>query len=317
MWARTARWAPALLCLPCARGSSFRGHKTHPQPIKCDPTPCVPVWSIGCYNVLCSTYAVKWGEREGVGPDGNTNWNVRWPAIRSILENAAWDIICLQEVEHSDANEIITDLGNAYTSHYFKHTKRPPDGLLIAIRSSMFTLSESRELQHNGVAFGCMDLEHVSSGCKVCVVTSHCRGRNKEQLAALAAFADENVDADVTIITGDFNEDFRSDDSLDGVRCPFPSGDSGEYITMQREAGLPPLSRPPHKQAEDQKSGKGKIDWIFVRGRAQQCSVQLFRDEASHRAIIDSHAPCLATGQWPSDHGAEAFSVRVLRKDKA
>lgn len=33
---------------------------------------------------------------------------------------------------------------------------------------------------------------------------------------------------------------------------------------------------------------------------------ELFVDEASRRAIIESHKDCAATGQWPSDHGCSS-----------
>ena len=52
--------------------------------------------------------------------------------------------------------------------------------------------------------------------------------------------------------------------SIPVVACPLP----GRWETLLREeenSDLPKFSRPPHKQAEDQKSGKGKVDWIFVR----------------------------------------------------
>ena len=69
-----------------------------------------------------------------------------------------------------------------------------------------------------------------------------------------------------------------------------------------RKSG-PQVSRPPHKQLPDQKSGKGKVDYIFARG------ARLERDAASRRAVLLSHAPCGETGEWPSDHGVEAATA--------
>lgn len=279
----------------------------------------LPSISVGCYNVLCSTYAVKWGEREGVGPTGASNWSARWPAMRGIIALARWDVVCLQEVEHTDAEEIASGLGDGYTTFYFKHERRPPDGLMIAVRTEAFHSEVvPNELQHNGVAFGCVDLRHRASGRKVRVVTAHCRGGNAPQLDALAGFAEGGrQEPDVTVVAGDFNEDFSSLDRKE-VRCPFPEGRAGSYTTLPRKEGLPMLSRPPHKQGEDQKSGKGKIDWIFVSGNKRSGSaVELFRDPASRLAILSSHATCTATEQWPSDHGAEALSIRLLPLAKA
>merc|ERR1712160_101122 len=112
---------------------------------------------------------------------------------------------------------------------------------------------------------------------------------------------------DVTVITGDFNEDFTCDDNSSACVCPFPDGPRGNYATLMRGDWLR-FSRPANKQEEGQSSGKGKIDWIFVRP-SQQYSLEFVRDPASKTAMEESHRPCAATGEWPSDHGVEAFSV--------
>lgn len=298
-------------------------------------------FSVGCYNVLCPTYAIKWNEREGKDAAGESNWDLRWPVMQGIISRACWDVLCLQEVEHDLVPAIVGAIAaGGYEAHYFKHEKRPPDGVLIAFRKAAFTELAVRPGAFGGAAFGCVDLMHSASGRQVRVVNSHCRGGNADQLAALAAFADEASTVDVTVVVGDFNEDFTTKpaevtapaeeaapaaaeaagaaaSAQPSCRCPFPAGASGSYSTLLRasEPELPQLSRPPHKQAQDQSSGKGKVDWIWVRGRAGSggCPVELFRDEASRRAILESHRPCEATGQWPSDHGTEALSVRLRR----
>eukprot|EP00442_Polarella_glacialis_P011264 CAMPEP_0115156674 /NCGR_PEP_ID=MMETSP0227-20121206/68588_1 /TAXON_ID=89957 /ORGANISM="Polarella glacialis, Strain CCMP 1383" /LENGTH=283 /DNA_ID=CAMNT_0002567901 /DNA_START=61 /DNA_END=912 /DNA_ORIENTATION=- len=276
-----------------------------------------PCFSVGCYNVLCPTYAVKWNEREGVGPDGTSNWSERWAVMQDILTRASFDVVCLQEVEQLDAESIAASLGAAegpsaeYVARYFKHEKRPPDGVMIVVRRSAFEDPVFSEMQYNGVAFGCADMRHRTSSCSVRVVTCHCRGGDEKQLAALSDFAARSGGADVTVVAGDFNEDFGAPSESSGWRCPLQA--EGEYATMLRGESLPELSRPPHKQAEDQKSGKGKVDWIFVSARPAVGKAKLFRDDASHAAVLESHSPCEATSQWPSDHGAEALSVRLLR----
>jgi len=288
-------------------------------PVRCEegaPRQALAEVSVGSYNVLCSTYAVKWGEREGVGPDGLTNWALRWPVMQGYIGRAQWDLLCLQEVEHTDVGDISAGLGEEYQTFYFKHPSRPPDGVMIAVRSDTWENPKVLELQHKGVAFGLVDVTHRRSGRKVRLVTAHCRGRNKEQLEALANFADASGqgEPDVTVITGDFNEDFRSGDGQ--VRCAFPEGRAGHFKTLQREDGLPEVSRPPHKQAPGQTSGKGLIDWIWVRGHTSRCEVELFRDPASRLAMLSSHSVCSATGQWASDHGCEALSIRLFDTPK-
>lgn len=224
--------------------------------------------------------------------------------MQSIINRASWDVLCLQEVEEADVEEIKLGLGDMYQTHYFKHAKRPPDGVFIAVRKDTFDEKVVPfELQWEGsVAFGRVDLTHRASGKHVRVTTGHMRGGNKKQLGDLAGFADEANAADVTVVTGDFNEDFGTGQG--SFCCPLPDGPRGCWLTLQRGSGLPSVSRPPHKQAPDQKSGKGKIDFIFVRGAAA-----LVRDPVSDIAILESHAPCEATGQWPSDHGCEALGV--------
>ena len=136
------------------------------------------------------------------------------------------------------------------------------------------------------------------------------------------------------------------------------------FTTLERRGDEPPVSRPEHKQAAEQTSGKGQVDWIWVRGHAAKlvgprppeapseaasfsppcakrgrpltwtfdlevgarrargrrarasresdrprCARASQRDEASLAAILASHAPCPETGEWPSDHGAEALTV--------
>lgn len=272
-------------------------------------------FSVGSYNVLCPEYALKWGEREGVGRDGACNWSLRWPVMLEILGRVGLDVVCLQEVPEADAADVADGLAaHDYDAVYFKHDNRPPDGLMIAVRRNVWrgpVLSHS-EVQHNGVAFGQVDLVHEASGAQVRVVTAHCRGGRKDQLQALANFADAGGNLpDVTVIAADFNEDFAAASGTGEVACPFADERAGGYLTLSREEGLPPLSRPPHKQAADQKSGKGKVDWIFVRGADGRCDVRLVRDAASRLGILSTHDACGATGEWPSDHGMEAVTAEL------
>jgi len=233
--------------------------------------------------------------------------------MRDVMQKAQFDVVTLQEVEHTDVDEINAGLGTGYVSHYFKHAKRPPDGVLISLRKDACQAVSHGEVQwNNSVAFGRVDFVHKSSGRKVRVVTAHMRGGKKEQLKELVDFADDGNEADVTVITADFNEDFGL--SKGEFSCPFPDGPLGSWTTLQRDSSLPAVSRPPHKQGPDQKSGKGKIDWIFVRGKAGSCDISLFHDQASRTAMLESHAPCAATGQWASDHGCEALSIRIPSK---
>jgi hypothetical protein len=100
------------------------------------------------------------------------------------------------------------------------------------------------------------------------------------------------------LVCGDFNEDFGGCSPLSG------------FGMLQRSVGEPTTSRPAHKQGPTQKSGKGLVDCVFVKG-SDDLSVHLERDAESGKAVAISHARCAETGEWPSDHGMEALSVLV------
>ncbi|CAE7216648.1 Calm4 [Symbiodinium microadriaticum] len=273
---------------------------------QCEPQ--APTFSICTYNLLCPTYAVKWKEQQGMAADGSSNWPVRWPVMRDILQRGQFDVLCLQEVENTELDSIVADLGSRYRAKYFKHSRRPPDGLLIAVKSSAFKASPEWILgEHQGV-----DLEHPC-GAKIRVVTGHMKGGRPAQLQAFAEFASAESSADVEILTADFNEDFAEQGRSEGVvRCPF-GHEERPYSTLPRALELPQLSRPPNKQDEGQSSGKGKVDYIWVRERTKEFRTDMVCDPLSRRAIIESHRNCDATGEWPSDHGCEAFSVQLQR----
>eukprot|EP00434_Breviolum_minutum_P012568 symbB.v1.2.011073.t1/scaffold738.1/size167167/7 len=307
MWARLGRARPAMTACGCLGVSSYflASRSAH-----CETRPLVPALSVGSYNLLCPTYAVKWKELQGMDANGNSNWALRWPAMRDILKQAQFDVLCLQEVERTDLDSIVADLGPEYTSQYFKHpvAGRPPDGLVIAVKKTVCASAPSwSERDFKGkVIFGGLDFEHPC-GARIRVVTGHMRGRNQEQLDAFGAFGAEGT-AQIEVITADFNEDFQ-ERSAGSVPCPF----EGQHSTLRRAPDLPQVSRPANKQAQTPDQGL-KIDYIWVRARTKDFRTELFFDEASRRAILDSHKDCEATGQWPSDHGCEAFSIRFLPK---
>jgi len=60
--------------------------------------------------------------------------------------------------------------------------------------------------------------------------------------------------------------------------------------------------------------GKGKIDYVFVRGNSSSCKVCLERGPKATYALLESHQAIEATGEWPSDHGCEAVTVVMSRQ---
>jgi endonuclease/exonuclease/phosphatase family metal-dependent hydrolase len=289
---------------------------------------------VGQYNLLCPAYGVKWAEREACldwvskETHGGSNWEFRWPAIKRIIERAQCDILALEECEEcmrSNLEELFASLG--LSSEWYDHPGRE-DALVIAYNKDTFSLTESRCTNYPPkdpkVTTGCVDLCHSASGMQVRCLVAHHRGRNTHQLADLFLFANGDERAPgVTVVCGDFNEDFAEEGTLavaDGhgenvqLLKPWP-----EYISLGRSesAGELLVSRPKHKQAAEQTSGKGKVDYIFAKSCGDTASITLRRDEESSRALTDSHQPCAETGKWPSDHGMEAMSIVVTTADRS
>jgi len=270
---------------------------------------------VGQYNLLCPTYGVKWGEREACegwvskSEHGGSNWARRWPALKRVLHCARWDVLTLEELEGStraDVTQALGAIGMALV--WFDHPGRA-DALGIAYNTEAFTLlAESTRhypLDNPKSTSGRVDLSHTPSGRVVRVVVTHQKGGIAAQLDDLFAFADAGArDECVTIINGDFNEDFG--DRAASIR---PG-----YTTLRRGADELAVSRPPHKQGDGQASGKGLVDYIFVKNCGMG-TCALGRDEASRRALAMSHAACDETGEWPSDHGLEALTLTVGASD--
>jgi len=191
---------------------------------------------------------------------------------------------------------------------WFAHPGRQ-DCLGIAWRPETFEMKASaiREWPREGpkAASGRMDFAHVATGKHVRVLVTHQRGGIDEQLADLFDFAQEDMaEEGIIVIAGDWNEDFGQ---AGGCKVAQESG--FEVLSRDVSAGEPSVSRPPHKQDTSQKSGKGMIDWVFVKG-----SAGLERDLASREALLAAHAACEETGEWPSDHGLEALTVHLATK---
>ena len=265
---------------------------------------------VGQYNLLCPTYGLKWGEREACREwkskteHGGSNWPERWPALRRVLCSASWDLLTLQELEDTTCADVLKALGDMGLGLvYFEHPGRQ-DAIGIAYNAATFTLQAkaTREYPQDApyATTGRVDLCHVATGTPLRVLVTHQKGGNAAQLDDLFAFAaaDELASGGVTLVCGDFNEDFG------GAAASLRPG----FTTLLRGADEPAVSRPPHKQADDQTSGKGKVDYIFA-SASGQCT--LARDQLSRKAIALSHSACEATGEWPSDHGIEALTVCV------
>ena len=267
---------------------------------------------IGQFNVLCPTYGVKWGEREACrdwkckDEHGGSNWEARWPAILRILAASSSDVLALQEVEESVRpvmEESLRSIGLELA--WFSHPGRA-DAVGTAFKTDEFSLnnSASRDFPRDDpkATSGRVDLCHRGTGLNIRCVSTHQRGGKEAQLADTFEFACEDApSSSVTIVCGDFNEDFG------------PAFEPFGFRTLDRnpDVGEPVVSRPAHKQGPENSSGKGKVDYIFVEG-CEERKVFLERAEESAAALHMSHAECAETGEWPSDHGMEALQVVIV-----
>eukprot|EP01065_Artemidia_motanka_P010227 TRINITY_DN15397_c0_g1_i1.p1 TRINITY_DN15397_c0_g1~~TRINITY_DN15397_c0_g1_i1.p1 ORF type:complete len:320 (+),score=96.93 TRINITY_DN15397_c0_g1_i1:115-960(+) len=269
--------------------------------------------SVGQFNVLCPAYALRWGEREGcvdhTAPQARRvcNWRQRWPALRRVLTSARWDVLTLQELQEATLPDVSSALSSCgMRLCYHKHPARF-DGLGVAYRSDVFEELSNDALPFSGYTVTArVDLRHRETG-KVCrVFSTHQRGAVEAQMTQL--LDDVSIDedkADVLVLAGDFNEDFgRASGGVQGSRVA-----ASGFVTLCRAADEPEFSRPPHKQDAEQTSGKGKVDWIWVKSRNR---VELSREGDVKRALTDSHQNCPETGHWPSDHGLESVTLCEL-----
>jgi hypothetical protein len=215
---------------------------------------------VGQFNLLCPTYGVKWGEREACcdwiskTDHGVSNWDRRWPALLRILKLGAPDVLALEELEESTREAIQSGMASlGMTLLWFPHPARE-DALGIAFNPQTFALQSPPSHLHfppedPKATIGRVSLCHNDSGVLVNCLVTHQRGGNPAQMAGLVSFAQESSSPNnaVTLVCGDFNEDF-------GLRSPLPG-----FRTLHRTEDEPLVSRPAHKQDPAQKSGKGKI----------------------------------------------------------
>jgi len=267
---------------------------------------------IGQFNLLCPTYGVKWGEREACvdwrskEEHGGSNWEQRWPALLRILTAASCDVIALQELEDSMRSSLEDGLRSiGLTLAWFPHPGRA-DAVGIAFKTDDFSIENTAckdfPLDDPKATSGLVDLRHQPTGVSIRCVSTHQRGGNAVQLADTFEFACAGTPcSSLVLVCGDFNEDFG------------PSIEPFGFRTLDRGEDEPVVSRPEHKQCPENKSGQGKIDYIFVKGGDEEREpVFLERDECSAETIKMSHAACVETGEWPSDHGMEALQIVVV-----
>mmetsp|Transcript_6009 Transcript_6009/g.14353 ORF Transcript_6009/g.14353 Transcript_6009/m.14353 type:complete len:296 (+) Transcript_6009:11-898(+) len=253
---------------------------------------------VATYNVLCPVYGVKWAEREACldhkAEERASNWDVRWPALKRNLALGRWDVVCIQEaqdVTRRHLEQAATEMEMEFC--FVPHQKRK-DALAMMYRPSRLELVKHDVRDFCGSSTGLLELRDLCTDATLRVLCTHQRGGKPEQMADLMEYAEAEPAPGCTIVCGDFNEDFN-------VTGNHPAG----YAWANRaDRDLSAVSRPDHKQGDDQTSGKGKVDWIFVKGGTVEY------DDVCVRAVVQSHVACPETFQWPSDHGLECGLVK-------
>eukprot|EP01062_Namystynia_karyoxenos_P024911 TRINITY_DN19750_c0_g1_i1.p1 TRINITY_DN19750_c0_g1~~TRINITY_DN19750_c0_g1_i1.p1 ORF type:complete len:305 (+),score=65.67 TRINITY_DN19750_c0_g1_i1:133-915(+) len=227
------------------------------------------------FNLLCPAYGVKWGELEAcvdasAPPERRQcNWAARWPALRRLLSMAQWDVLCMQELQEATLPSVRSatdELGMEL--RVWNHPGRE-DALGVAFRRSSLSCERESVAVHGPAATGVLDLTHKVSARRVRVVCTHQKGGVAEQMAALLEAAEstpEGAEApDLTLLAGDFNEDFGAGGGL-STSAPARAG----YKTL-------PLARPAARgrstgSGREGARGPGRSPWSAIRSPSPACS---------------------------------------------
>jgi hypothetical protein len=255
--------------------------------------------TVGTWNLLHPTYAVKYREVEGIYGRTKSNWPDRAPEIGDRLLKGGLDVYLLQEVGQAQLDDLQPYVSQLYELRFAAHPGRgAKDGVAVLVRKARLQIEEDHTLeilakekdlkgQHYMSAM-LVTARDVATGARVLAVSAHFYAKKAVDprgtlLAELARrFAGDNP-PELVVWGGDCNEVYRA---------PFFGG---AFCTA--DGRCPTRFR-----------GTKKIDWIFVGGAALSGVV---RSEATQKFVKASSEAILATGQPPSDHLAEAVSIRM------
>ena len=270
-------------------------------------------FQIGCYNLLAPCYALKWMTPEGITKSCQDNWVSRWPALKRVLSQCSWDVVCIVELgrwsRHSnprkDLSVLCPALKNKLTMRYFKHSGRQ-DAVAVLYATDRFDFIRESFMDFNGAVVPKVDLQERTTSKVLRVLAVHqWHPKSKHHhghLKAILEFAvhtapTDGPAVDCTVLAGDFNEDAKM-------------SDGAEYRELKKHYRTAHRERYPELPKSSMKRSKNKVDWIWVQGAEPDY------DEVSQCVVARSHSPCDETGRWPSDHGMEAVRCVLAKHDE-
>jgi len=242
--------------------------------------------SVATFNILSPYHAVKWAEPSGLNSFGQaqeadvlkilakkgvwrlfSNWSNRQSELANQLK--MFDLVCVQEISPHSLRDLQGVGLTLTTPHY--HLKSPHyevHGNVIVYNPKVLSLiaEGSFEFEKDDVRRGAVWADFLFEKIKIRVVSLHLKGFSKigdpvsepgynELLFYESELEKLTSSREVTIIGGDFNDPNQRPDYL-------------------RQKGFKTLTE------------KGSIDWLFVKGRGELSSPQIFPGTSSDHPLI-------------------------------
>lgn len=245
---------------------------------------------VGSFNILHPGHATNHSQREGINPDGSSNWGTRKALVSNLIVNSGLDIISLQEVSQASLADLQADYAKAGFAAYGYGHNSGGDGVAILYNMNRFNFISQKSLLTNGRTALVMELYDKTTNKTIQVGNCHLLGgppgssgqlNGQAQVEALQNLMHSSATpVDLRIITGDFNS--GENVYKDSVQGKIPSSKftnllANQYQTdcdINKQSIMPsgeafdPLKHIPYSEdTVDKKTGpkKRKIDWIFAR----------------------------------------------------
>ena len=269
--------------------------------------------SVATYNLLHPTYAVQYGDVEGITEGGGSNWSQRAPCIAALLRDAYLDVYLLQEIgleQLDDLREVlgggaspeavgqpedivgyIMDLGEYVCVHVIHPGRDARDGVAILLRRDRFRLlgAWAVPLWREG------DVPHMCAAAALAVVS----GGRRIVFSSVHFCLKRGLDPEVPLLwhLGQLAEKC----------CPVAAvvwGGDCNRIYEKLPTGFAFLA---DGMADTRPNGRlKKIDWLFATE-----SSGLARSPRTENFISLTCCAVAATGRTPSDHRGEALEIRL------
>lgn len=255
----------------------------------------VEMWTIGTYNLLHPTYAVKYLEKTGLDANCRSNWPLRAEVIANLLVDAGLDIYLLQEVGREQLSDLLRLLGDRYEETFAVHPGREArDGTAVLTRRARLQVMQSCAVPlpsatgrpyMSAAAVCALDR---ASGLRLGVVSGHlyeARGKSHDPEGRIHDFLDG-------CLAGE-SQTWRYDIAVWGGDC-----NKGYMPCGQGPRGFR------HVPGGPKTCKSRQIDWIFF---SPQCT-GMRGAPATEKFIASTQHVIAGSGCPPSDHFGESIS---------